>query len=121
MNAKKLAIAALGLAAVLATAGAQAHGRDDAQFSITIASPVWLRPAPVVVAAPAAPFDGRFDGRFDGHSAYQRPTRWAGDAIPNRFDRVYEPRRDRDGDGIANYDRHDDRHDARDGRGRSHW
>jgi hypothetical protein len=117
MNAKKLAIAALGLAAVLATAGAQAHGRDDAQFSITIASPVWLRPAPVVVAAPAA----RFDGRFYGPSAYQRPTRWAGDAIPNRFDRVYDPRRDRDGDGIANYDLHDDRHDARDGRGRSHW
>ncbi|HEY3636299.1 MAG TPA: hypothetical protein VGK95_14710 [Caldimonas sp.] len=120
MNAKKLAIVALGLAGVLATAGAQARGRDDVQFSITIASPVWLRPAPVVVAAPVA----RFDGRFYDHSGYQRPTRWAGDgdAIPDRFERVYDPRRDRDGDGSANRsDRHDDRHDARDGRGRSRW
>jgi hypothetical protein len=126
MNAKKLAIVALGLAGVLATAGAQARGRDDVQFSVTIGSPVWVRPAPVVVRAPVyapAPV-ARFDGRFQEHSGYQRPTRWDvdGDGIPNRFDRVYNPRWDRDGDGIPNrYDRHDGWRDGRDGRGYSRW
>ena len=101
MNAKKLAIVALGLAGVLATAGAQARSRDDVQFSVTIGNPVWVRPAPVFVPAPVA----RFDQRFHEHSGYPRPTRW-----------------DVDGDGTPNrYDRHDDRRDGRDERGHSRW
>ena len=44
-----------------------------------------------------------------------------GDGIPNRYDRVYNPRWDRDGDGIPNrYDRYDNSRQGRDGRG-SRW
>ena len=87
MNAKKLALVAVGLAGALALGSAQARGRDDVQFSLTIGSPVWARPAPVVVPAPVyapAPV-ARFDERFRERSGYQRPTRWDvdGDGIPN--------------------------------------
>ncbi len=37
-----------------------------------------------------------------------------GDGIPNRYDRVYNPRWDRDGDGIPNWRDHNDRHDRHD-------
>jgi len=41
-----------------------------------------------------------------------------GDGMPNRYDRVYNPRWDRDGDGVPNrYDRHDHTRYGRDGRG----
>lgn len=121
MNARTIAIAALGLAGVLATAAAQAHGRDDVQFSVTIGSPAWVRPAPVYAPAPIA--------RFDERSGYREPSRWDidGDGIPNRFDRVYNPRWDRDGDGIADrverrdHGRDSDRHDDRDARGHTRW
>ncbi len=39
-----------------------------------------------------------------------------GDGIPNRYDRVYNPRWDRDGDGIPNWRDHGDRHDRHDRR-----
>ncbi len=108
MNARIIAIAALGAAGVLATAAAQAHGRDDVQFSITIGSPAWVRPAPVYAPAPIARFDERFHERSDYR---RRPTRWDvdGDGIPNRFDR-HDDRRDSR-----------DRHDDRDSRGHSRW
>lgn len=97
MNASKLAIVAVAFAGTLAAAAAQAHGRDDVQFSVTIgapfvapvrsvfmAAPVFA-PAPVFVPAPVV----RYEHRYDGRIAYRVPTRWDvdGDGIPNRYDR----------------------------------
>jgi hypothetical protein len=112
MNARKIAIASVALAGVLAAATVEARGRDDVQFSVTIGSPGWVAPPlpiygpPVVVRS----HDSRHYGppaRAYGRS-YGAPTRWDrdGDGIPNRHDRRYSPRWDRDGDGIPNrYDR----------------
>ena len=122
MNAKKLAIVAVAFAGTLAAAAAQAHGRDDVQFSVTIGTPFVApvrpvyAPAQVFVPAPVVRYDNRYDNRYeyrhDVRSAYREPTRWDvdGDGIPNRYDRVYNPRWDVDGDGIPNrYDRFDNR------------
>jgi len=132
MNAKKLAIAAVALAAGLAAASVEARSRDDVQWSITIGNPapwaVQTLPGPALLVPSHDGFYGRsYDRRYDGfygHSYDRRhdgfraaPTRWDrdGDGIPNRYDRVYNPRWDRDGDGIPNrYDRYDNlRHDGR--------
>ncbi|NUZ04220.1 hypothetical protein [Piscinibacter koreensis] len=114
MNSIKLAIAGVALAGVFGAASAEARGRDDVQFSVTIGNA-----APAYVVAPAAPVYVRSYERgyvapryVPGHRYVQRPTRWDrdGDGIPNRFDRVYNPRWDRDGDGVPNrFDRRDDR------------
>lgn len=119
-----LATAALALTGVLGVGAAQAA---DVSWSVTIGShgPVFpavipapvlvrpvLRPAPVVVPAPVmVPV-------YDHHRGYRQPTAWDrdGDGIPNRYDRVYNPRWDRDGDGIPNqHDRYDNRRFDRDG------
>lgn len=122
----------LALAAVLCAGGLSAglaQARDvDVQWSITIGSPVYTRPAPVVVAAPPihvparpvyapapiyapAPVYGQRvvvvpgPPRNIGHYRHaHRPTRWDvdGDGIPNRHDRAYNPRWDHDGDGVPN-------------------
>jgi len=115
-----LATATLALTGVLGVGAAQANA--DVSWSVTFGShgpllptPVFVRPAPVIVApvpvlrpapvvvrAPAYPV-------YDHHRGYREPTRWDrdGDGIPNRYDRVYNPRWDRDGDGVPNrYDRH---------------
>ena len=110
MNVRTLAIAAVALAGAVGTTFAEARDRSDVQFSVQIGQPAyggWVRPAPVVRPA---------WGRDRDH-----------DGIPNRYDRVYNPRWDRDGDGIPNrrdphrnwnartdgrYDR-DGRHDRR--------
>ena len=121
---KTLAAAALLLAGGLATAAAQA--RDvDLQWSITIGSPGYDRSAPVVVAAPRiygpapiyspAPVWGQRvvvlpePVRTVGYSEHHHHPHWRpsrrdadGDGIPNRYDRVYNPRWDRDGDGVPN-------------------
>jgi hypothetical protein len=118
MNAKKLAIAAVAVAALVGAASAEARGRDDVQWSITIGSPApWA-----VQTVPAPAFYARSFDRRDGYRT--APTRWDrdGDGIPNRYDRVYNPRWDRDGDGIPNrYDRRDDRRFGRDGHAVPRW
>ncbi len=127
----------VALAGLLGTGLAQAGG--DVQWSVTIGlpfapvpiyAPVLVAPAPVIVRAVPA-----YGYTAPVHYVPQpRPVHaWAyrdsdHDGIPNRYDRVYNPRWDRDGDGISNrhdrsdnrresrYDnRHDDRHDSRRG------
>ncbi len=113
MNAKKIAIVSVAFAGVLAAASVEARGRDDVQFSVSIGSPAWVQPAPVFVAR-------SYDRRYA--PSYRAPTRRDvdGDGIPNRYDRVYNPRWDRDGDGVPNrYDRNPRR--GNDWRGGSRW
>jgi hypothetical protein len=125
MSTKKWLIAGLAAAATLGAGVAQAQGRDDVQWSVTIGSPIGVPAygasvysAPVYSAPVySAPVYGAPVYRqpqvvyapVRGHH-YRQPTRWDrdGDGIPNRYDRVYNPRWDRDGDGIPNrYDRND--------------
>jgi len=105
MSSKTFIAVALVLGGAMAAGAAQAHGRDDVQWSVTIGAPVYgqpvYQPAPVYVQ-PAPQY-------YHQHH-YQEPTRWDrdGDGIPNRYDPVYNPRWDRDGDGIPNrYDHYD--------------
>ena len=122
-----LATAALALTGVLGVGAAQA---TDVSWSVTLGShgPVFpavvrpvvvhpvpvMRPAPVMYPVPVAyPVP-------DYHRGYRQPTAWDrdGDGIPNRYDRLYNPRWDRDGDGIPNgQDRFDNRRFDRDGDG----
>jgi hypothetical protein len=143
MSSRKVIVGALILGGVLASGLAQA--RDDIQWSVTIGTPigvpvysqaypvyshpvpvyshpvpVYTRPAPVVVHRPdyygrhhVAPiaWDRDRDGIPNRYDRVYNP-RWDrdGDGIPNRHDRVYNPRWDRDGDGIPNrHDRYDNR------------
>lgn len=122
-KSKILIAAALALTGTLGAGMAQAHSRDDIQWSVTIGAPaygpVYARPAPVYVqpapvyVAPAPVYENR----AYRYGEYRQPTRWDrdGDGIPNRYDRVYNPRWDRDGDGVPNRYDHDDyrRHDRR--------
>jgi hypothetical protein len=115
MNAKKLAIAAFAIAAALAAASAEARGRDDVQWSVTIGAP--LQPF-----GAATLFARSNDGWRDNYRAV--PSRWDrdGDGIPNRYDRRYNPPWDRDGDGVPNrYDRHDDSRRGGDRHGGGRW
>ena len=140
-----LAIAAIALAGTFGAGVAQARGHDDARVSVTIGAPVVpaFATGPTYVAggyghgydygyrtAPAyraTPWDRDGDGIPNRVDRVYNP-RWDrdGDGIPNRFDRVYNPRWDRDGDGIPNrVDRHPNRPDRgtpgyHDGRGGWH-
>jgi hypothetical protein len=131
MSSRKLIVVALALGGVLSAGLAQARGEANVQWSVTIGTPVAVsvavpvyapvyapayapvpviapvrvyQPVPVyepvqVYTRPAPVFHGR---------PYQHATYWDrdGDGIPDRYDRVYNPRWDRDGDGIPNrYDR----------------
>ncbi len=137
LNVKKLALVALALAGTLGAGLAEARGRDDVQWSVTIGAPApvyfgapapvyFERPAPVYYERPApvfvrpAPLFVRpapvfvdtpvhVYGRGYHHGRGHRSYRDADrDGIPNRYDPVYNPRWDRDGDGIPNrYDRYD--------------
>ncbi|MDO9073689.1 MAG: hypothetical protein Q7U73_10510 [Rubrivivax sp.] len=138
MNSKYLA--AFTLAGVLAAGAAHAGNRAEVQWAVTIGSPQigvvvgspliqprhYVTPvyaprvyapqvyvpqvyAPRAYAPPVYVVPGRAVHRTGWHDADR-------DGIPNRYDRVYNPRWDRDGDGVPNrYDRRDDRrHDRRD-------
>jgi hypothetical protein len=107
---RKLILAAVALAGTLAAGASQAHS-NDVRWSVTVGSPgvgvavglpaPVLLPRPVVVAPPVVV-----------HRRQVAPVYWDADrdGIPNRYDRVYNPRWDRDGDGVPNrYDRHDNR------------
>ena len=122
MSTKKWILAAVALTATLGAGLAQAHGRDDVQWSVTIGAPVYSEPVyGARVYAPAPVYVEPAPVFSHGWHGYRHPTRWDvdGDGIPNRYDRVYNPRWDRDGDGIPNrYDRYDNRgYDHRGG----HW
>lgn len=127
MSAKKLMLIALAAAGALATSMVQA--RDvDVQWSVTIGGglplprpvylpvpPVYVPAPPVVVPVPQRVYVPVIERPYPVYGyPVPRRTHWDadGDGIPNRYDRVYNPRWDRDGDGIPNrYDRHDDRRD----------
>lgn len=128
---------ALALAGLFGTGAASANHGADVQWSVTVGTPVgvpvYTQPAPVYVhPAPVyrqpAPVHAQPYPSYRGgnpyhaprhHQRYYRePTHWDhdGDGIPNRRDRVYNPRWDVDGDGIPN------RHDRdRDGDGIPNW
>ena len=125
MIRNKLAIAAVALVGALGAGLAQA--RDDVRFSVTIGAPAPVyATGPAYVAAPgygyypaparqATPWDRDGDGIPNRRDRVYNP-RWDrdGDGIPNRYDRVYNPRWDRDGDGIVNWrDPHPNHYDGR--------
>lgn len=121
MNSKHLAALSLALAGTLAAGAAHAGSRPDVQWSVTIGSPrvgvavgtpVYAPPpvvvvprayAPRVVAQPVVVVPPR--GVYRTGYGWRDADR---DGIPNRYDRVYNPRGDRDRDGVPNrWDRHD--------------
>lgn len=128
MNSKHLAAIALALAGTVAAGAAQAGNRADVQWAVTIGSPQ----IGVVVGSPA--YEQRvyapqvYAPRVYAQPVYDQPvyvvprgrayypTSWQDadrDGIPNRYDRLYNPRWDVDGDGIPNrYDRRDNRRDG---------
>ena len=129
MNRKTITLFALALGALAATGSAQA--RDvDVQWSVTIGSPrvgvvvgapVYPQPvyaprvhAPRVITQPVVVLPPR--GAYGAYGTYgtygmAHGRGWKDadrDGIPNRYDRVYNPRWDVDGDGVPNrYDRRD--------------
>lgn len=118
-KSKFIVAAALALTGTFGAGMAQAHGGDDVQWSVTIGTPTYNRPAPVYVEparvytrpAPVYVEPAVVYGRAGYRGTYYRePTRWDrdGDGIPNRYDRVYNPRWDRDGDGVPNWRDHRD-------------
>ncbi len=117
MGKKQIVVAALALAGAWVSSAAQARGNVDVQWSVNIGGPIgvsvysppsrYVPQAVVVVPVLSAPRYVHADGDRDR------------DGIPNRYDRVYNPRWDRDGDGVPNrYDRRDGRYDGHQGQRR---
>ena len=134
MSKSRLLVAsALAFVGVLAAGVARANHGADVQWSVTVGTPVYAQPAPVyahptqvytqpvpVYTQPYPTYRGGdpYHRPYRHHRYYREPTHWDrdGDGIPNRRDRVYNPRWDVDGDGIPN------RHDRdRDGDGIPNW
>ncbi len=116
MSLRKFTItAAVSIAGALAASAA--HAGPDVHWQLRVETPVIRLPGHVVlplppIVVPRAVVTPRHDDR--GYGAPRRGDA-DGDGVPNRHDRVYNPRWDRDGDGTPNrYDRHPDH--ARDGR-----
>ncbi len=120
-----LATAALALAGTFGFATAQAHD-GGVQWSVTIGAPVYSQPAPfyappvVVYRSPAPAWVQPAPVWVQPAPVYSRggyygSTRWDrdGDGIPNRYDRVYNPRWDRNANGVADW--REGRHGWRDG------
>ena len=132
MHSKKPLVLVAALIAALAAGAAQARG--NVEWSVSIGGPIGVSvysapqywespPAQVVVmpqpvyaqpsytvysSAPAYPVVPAYGGWRRGPVFVDRDR----DGIPDRHDRVYNPRWDRDGDGIPNrYDRVDNRFD----------
>jgi hypothetical protein len=114
-----VAVPAVALIGLAASAAAQA--RTDVQWSITIGSPVWVRPAPVYHAPPPVvvyrPAPVYYHPQPYYH--YKAPRyvhrHWDADrdGIPDRHDRRYDPYGDRDRDGAPNRWDRDDRNPYR--------
>ena len=106
-KSKWFVFSALALAGMLGAGAARAGHGADVQWSVTIGTPVYTRPAPVIVQPhPVYRVGVPYHRPYRDHRVYRGPTRWDvdGDGIANRHDR------DRDGDGIPNWhDRHDGR------------
>ena len=136
-RSRLLFASALAVAGVLAGGAARANHGADVQWSVTVGSPVgvpvyaqpapvYVRPAPVYTqpapiytqSHPSYRSDDPYQRSYRHHRYHRQPTHWDhdGDGIPNRRDRLYNPRWDVDGDGIPN------RHDRdRDGDGIPNW
>jgi len=146
MNSRKIALALTLLAGTLAAGAAQAGG-PEVQLSVTLATPSIRLPGHVMLPLPPIPVPRLVVVQPNRNIAYPEPRYERGhdnrgydrgyghvysdvdrDGIPDRRDAVYNPRWDRDGDGVPNrYDtRPDDprysrgwqeaRRDSRDGR-----
>ena len=97
MGKKPIVVTVLALAGAWATGAAQARGNVDVQWSVNIGGPIGVsvysqpshRPLPPVIVAPvySAP-------RFVSRRGYGDRDQ---DGIPNRYDRVHNPRWDRHG------------------------
>jgi hypothetical protein len=99
MSRKTLIVSAIALTTALGAGIAQAQGRDDVQWSVTIGTPIYSQPiysqpvysqpfytpAPVYTAPPV--YAPAYGYRYGQH--HRQPTRWDrdGDGIPNRYDR----------------------------------
>ena len=108
MKVRALAIVAVALAGAVGTTFAEARDNSNVQFSVQIGQPVlraWVQPVhDVRIHRPYGGYDRDHDGIPNRFDRVYNP-RWDrdGDGIPNRRDRVYNPRWDRDGDGIPNH------------------
>lgn len=114
MNFCKLALAATFALSALAVTSA--HAGTNVQWQVTVETPKIRLPGHVVVSLPPVPVP-----RAVVVAQGREPRYWDADrdGIPNRYDRVYNPRWDRDGDGIPNrYDAYPN--DPRNGRGWHH-
>lgn len=111
VTARRVAIAVSACAALLGTAAAQARSADISWSisighpygSVQLVNPGYYPRYPVLVTPPHVVYHG---------GGYGAPRHWDrdGDGIPNRHDRLYNPRWDRDGDGVPNrYDGYDNR------------
>lgn len=118
MNFRKLATVGTLLLTTALAAGT-AHAGPNVQWQIAVETPVIRLPGHVSLPLPPILVPRAVvTTPYRDESHYRAPGRRDadGDGVPNRVDRVYNPRWDRDGDGIPNrYDAYPN--DPRNGRG----
>ena len=90
MSSKKLIVLTVALVGVLSAGLAQARGHDEVQWSVTIGAPALVP----VYGQPYPVYRQPYPVYRQDYYQYQQPRRWDrdGDGIPNRYDRVYNPR-----------------------------
>ena len=129
MNSQHLALAlavAAALSGTLAAGAAHAGGRPNVQWSVTIGSPrvgvvvgapIYVPPVYVprfYSPRPYSPFYAQPVVVVPQRGVYRAGWRDADfDGIPNRYDHRYNPRGDRDGDGVSNRRDRNDRNPYR--------